>query len=234
MTRIARPPQKTSVGIGRRNRPRPAAGGWGGGFTLFELLVAMAILVVLAAILLPVLSQAREMGRRALCVSNLKQIGTAVIMYAQDVDGILPPGALSYPDPAGGDAGEWYVLVQPYLHSRQVLCCPTKPSANLIAYGWNYQNFGYYYGQHGLGWCTVRAQVERPAETILLGDSEDLEARNIANNRYLYADGGSQRLRAARHSGGGDYWYLDGHARHHRRAFLQGHLGLFTQNPNDQ
>jgi len=59
-------------------------------FTLIELLVVIAILSILAAILFPVFSQAREKARQAACSSNLRQIGLALGMYTQDYDGVLP------------------------------------------------------------------------------------------------------------------------------------------------
>src|SRR5437870_10743090 len=56
------------------------------GFTLIELLVVIAIIAILAAILFPVFAQAREKARQATCLSNLKQMGLAEMMYAQDYD----------------------------------------------------------------------------------------------------------------------------------------------------
>lgn len=61
------------------------------GFTLIELLVVIAIIAILAAILFPVFAQAREKARQTTCVSNLKQIGTAFMMYVQDYDETYPP-----------------------------------------------------------------------------------------------------------------------------------------------
>ncbi len=58
------------------------------GFTLIELLVVIAIIAVLAAILFPVFAQARAKARQASCISNLRQIGTALAMYRQDYDGV--------------------------------------------------------------------------------------------------------------------------------------------------
>ena len=60
------------------------------GFTLIELLVVIAIIAILAAILFPVFAQAREQARRATCLSNQKQLGHALTMYAQDYDEQLP------------------------------------------------------------------------------------------------------------------------------------------------
>jgi prepilin-type N-terminal cleavage/methylation domain-containing protein len=94
------------------------------GFTLIELLVVIAIIAILAAILFPVFAQAREKARQSACASNCRQIGIALMMYAQDYDEILVMryyGAkqeLSWKDP-----------MAPYLKSADIYRCPSNPAA---------------------------------------------------------------------------------------------------------
>lgn len=100
------------------------------GFTLIELLVVIAIVALLAAILFPVLSRARENARRSSCQSNLKQIALGLLQYAQDYDERLPSYNVYQPDPAqplyNPTGGPWYhEMVQPYVKSYQVFRCPS-------------------------------------------------------------------------------------------------------------
>jgi prepilin-type N-terminal cleavage/methylation domain-containing protein/prepilin-type processing-associated H-X9-DG protein len=91
------------------------------GFTLIELLVVIAIIAILAAILFPVFAQAREKARSITCISNLKQLGTATAMYAQDYDETFP-GGWNYAanNPCGGtnlvtQSQYWRLTLQPYI-----------------------------------------------------------------------------------------------------------------------
>lgn len=103
------------------------------GFTLIELLVVIAIIAILAAILFPVFAQAREKARQSSCASNMKQMGLAVIQYAQDYDESYPNGLQS-----GWYAASWAYNVQPYIKSVDVFRCPSDSgSGDPIRYGTN-------------------------------------------------------------------------------------------------
>jgi prepilin-type N-terminal cleavage/methylation domain-containing protein/prepilin-type processing-associated H-X9-DG protein len=102
-------------------------------FTLIELLVVIAIIAILAAILFPVFAQAREKARQATCLSNMKQIGSASMMYVQDYDETFPnhvwangPGRHSLPDGRiyQGHVG-WALVFYPYIKNQGVFVCPS-------------------------------------------------------------------------------------------------------------
>jgi prepilin-type N-terminal cleavage/methylation domain-containing protein/prepilin-type processing-associated H-X9-DG protein len=89
-------------------------------FTLIELLVVIAIIAILAAILFPVFAQAREKARAISCLSNTKQVGLAIMMYAQDYDETFPEDGIFYFYSGTG----WASLVAPYIKSTQLFWCP--------------------------------------------------------------------------------------------------------------
>jgi len=107
-------------------------------FTLIELLVVIAIIAILAAILFPVFAQAREAARKTSCLSNTKQLGLSIMMYAQDYDETYPcnqwdgmkvgtaDNAAHSADFISVDTWMWEIL--PYIKNRDILKCPSDPN----------------------------------------------------------------------------------------------------------
>src|SRR5512138_372466 len=96
------------------------------GFTLIELLVVIAIIAILAAILFPVFARAREKARQTSCLNNMKQLGTASMMYLSDYDERHPSrwlccGKYNPLSPLG-----WPWLFDSYIGNKQMLQCPSE------------------------------------------------------------------------------------------------------------
>jgi prepilin-type N-terminal cleavage/methylation domain-containing protein/prepilin-type processing-associated H-X9-DG protein len=189
------------------------------GFTLIELLVVIAIIAILAAILFPVFSRAREKARQSSCTSNLKQLTSGIMMYAQDYDGSYPMSAF----PTGAGVATLNSQLIPYVKNAQLGQCPSEPRAMDLAamfaawgglapgtppftsYASNAAVFANGYMIAMVGGTTVNeSEIPRPAETILeydgnVTDTQAQPAQARHNDTFVaaYADGHVKALSAS-------------------------------------
>ncbi len=192
------------------------------GFTLIELLVVIAIIAILAAILFPVFARARDKALQASCLSNVKQITLAILMYTQDYDEVLPRCS------TGGVI--WVDAIEPYINNQAILRCPARSHSTVSArggYGINAPFVG------GAGFapsadaCMPLGGVEYPAQTFVIADSwyiggSDVLGYGCWQCMYPYWTGctGGQCASGIAcgavgevHNGGYNWGFIDGHAK---------------------
>ena len=200
------------------------------GFTLIELLVVIAIISILASILFPVFARARAKGRQTACLSNVKQLVMAFIMYANDSDETMPYGG---PTPDNLTAPLWTDAIFNYTHNDQIVFCPDRKDAT-PGYGVNFLASG-----------VAEGTFFDAASKILIGDvnPEFLGVRTMGQKPQIWwiNDPGNQWCAVPanyataplkvdtsftgnnfpqRHNDGVIYGYVDGHAKWGREELL--------------
>jgi len=212
-------------------------------FTLIELLVVIAIIALLAAILFPVFSSARENARRASCGSNLKQLALGMVQYSQDYDEFTVPWRLTV---SGGAVWywNWAGCAYPYVKSEQIFQCPSQSIKNSLEdYTYN-DSVGY---QGATTSPRPLASVVLPSQTPMLADAyggtnlttvmnglgvtdftspkapcltfsmvipgNKEDSRIIDGDNTNWANYGDSSIAAIRHAGGANYAFVDGHVK---------------------
>ena len=181
------------------------------GFTLIELLVVIAIIAILAANMFPVFSRAREKARAASCLSNLKQMGAAFQMYADDHESLLP-AAWEYPNADPGDptavppippqAAEGppglVEAILPYTKNVQMFVCPSDKLKRYLVQKTSYSYTADFFGSMGF-----------PAELMCIDHPGDKDPNRADPSRFELVWDYSPSW----HINGFNILYADGHAK---------------------
>lgn len=203
----------------RRRRPTPRAAD-GGAFTLIELLVVVAIIAILIAILLPSLGAARRATKTAVCMSNMRQIGLAIGMYADENNDAI----VALMETQAGFV-HWIELLRKYILTADICVCPADESTH-----WEPDPFDVVLGRRTTSYVTngsmtpefdVRRfnQVRNPATKILLTElREGLVGDHFHPGSWaIFLSVPDDEIATRRHREQCNFWFLDG--RVETRAF---------------
>jgi len=180
------------------------------GFTLIELLVVIGIIAVLLALLVPVLSPIRERTSRVICLSNQRQLGMALLLYAREHDNQTPP---AYPVDSWTNQ-TWRESLMPYVGEKKIYLCPLIPKKSLR--GGSYASYGInaYIGERSaVGLSPAQyiylSQARFPARTISIGENAEGDwVCEPANGKFNLNAGGF----FCGHKLGAVMAFLDGHS----------------------
>jgi prepilin-type processing-associated H-X9-DG protein len=183
------------------------------------------IIAILASILFPVFARAREKARQTACLSNMKQLGMACNMYAQDYDELLPTEDYNWNANADGNEvgidGSWRGVIMPYCKNTQLFQCPSYRVSGTVFDG-RYNDKGTLAG-YAINDChqdnaapsppenRALASIEDASSCVFLVESNGQEAELLPGGDAHGQLGSIASLK--RHNEGANYAFVDGHAK---------------------
>ena len=184
-------------------------------FTLIELLVVIAIIGILAAMLLPALSMARQTARRISCTNNMKQCGLSMYMYNGDFESYFPPvhGVNPYTTPDVAKK-EWWEFLNYYKMERKYLICPEDPAVKKgFDANWEQRESYIINGMFVFG--KKSASLKNTSDTVLFaeradkGDALDHHGYPAFKAVAVWED----KIKKNRHNTMSNYAFADGHVK---------------------
>jgi prepilin-type N-terminal cleavage/methylation domain-containing protein/prepilin-type processing-associated H-X9-DG protein len=187
------------------------------GFTLIELLVVIAIIAILASILFPVFSRAREKARQTSCLSNSKQLMLAVMGYTDDYDEVLPTNTMD----TGAGIYTWRSMLMPYVKNTQIFMCPSNKinateafhskmdSGEKSGYGMNVNHWGAGAATPPFG--VDMGGCEDASSVIFLFESDGSESVGEESDAHGWVPTTGTWWK--RHNDGSNLSFVDGHAK---------------------
>lgn len=161
------------------------------GFTLIELLVVIAIIAILAGILFPVFTRAKDSAKKSACITHIRQIGLAIPMYVSDYGKYPVHSSPSSQNPRT----RWPDYIYPYVENIHLFICPVaqldvlgkrwayNQDKKYGGYGYNYQ----YLGNSRFPWAATESDILAPADTVSVADTRGVrrDDKSVSGGEYV-------------------------------------------------